>query len=147
MPLIPVLFLTSGLWSGFGLMLVARSLASQTLGGAVLAIGLALVSLDFLAWIVYLYQSRPEGFGKDSGPVFLPLLYTPAAAIGHLVPMAIIVILMANTTSISGAFIPAGLLIAGLATVAGALLQKAEIILGGSYLRAIRAGRPLMRRP
>ena len=146
MPLIPVLFLTSAFWSGFWFVLVTRELTGLTTSGPFLIIGMALAALDFVTWTFYAYQSRPGAGGRDGLPFPGSISYMPVTGIGHLIPVAIIGILIAIRTVAVGGLFQALLLIAWFAVVTGVLLQKAEIILGGNYLSPVRAGKPLTRR-
>jgi DMSO reductase anchor subunit len=142
-PLIPVLFLTSGLWSGFWLVLMVYSLTALALDSLFLTIGLILAPADFLVWIACLKLGRDNVPGDGSGHLLRSMIFTPKGVIGYLIPMATIVIVMAMTNAgMHNALTRVFTFSAGFSALTGNLLQKTGMILGDNVLRGMVMGPP-----
>jgi formate-dependent nitrite reductase membrane component NrfD len=134
-PLMPVIFLTSGFATGVGLILFI-SPALLTITGSLLVVGLVWIGLDLGVWILYLFASREPAFQAATATLRRPVWMGCVVGIGRLVPLVLLVI----------SFIPGFephqslAILAGLTLIIGGLAQKAGIILGAGYLRAIVLG-------
>jgi hypothetical protein len=131
-PLIPLLFLTSGFATGAGLMLLAVP-GRLTLGASPVMIGLICVVVDLAAWLLYLRWSRDAAFREATEPLRRPKSLFFTVGIGHLLPALLLLVALGGGASVELWRTVTAL--AGLAIVVDGVSQKAGIILEAGYLR------------
>jgi phenylacetyl-CoA:acceptor oxidoreductase 26-kDa subunit len=136
----PLFFITSGLATGSGLMLVVLTLFNLLFGARVYAVvPLPLVALgagvlNLGIWWVYTWKSD-RAFQKATSALRHPNALAFIVGVGHLLP--IVLLLLTLTLIPSGAPQSATLVVAGLALMFGGVRQKFGIILEAGYLRPI----------
>jgi phenylacetyl-CoA:acceptor oxidoreductase subunit 1 len=119
-PLVPLLFLTSGFATGSGLVL-----------------------LDLAVWLLYLHGSQDADFQKATKALRRGSDLISTVGIGHLLPILLLVLLLvAPDIGIGANLQHAVAILAGLAIVAGGVSQKVGIIQRAGLLRGIMLGRP-----
>lgn len=135
--LVPMLVITSAFVLGEGLMMlfVAFGIAGMNTGFLIMC--LIFLLLDLMLWFAYLNLIRND---KDHVPQanfrrFGPL--TISVGLGHILPIMTVIglFLFPDWKSASGLSIFTA--VAGLTMIGGGVNQKANIILGASYLREI----------
>ena len=135
-PLIPLLFVTSGFATGAGLLLII--LGGLTSGHYTLLMAIICALLNLLVWLLYLRWSHEPAFrtatemlrGLESRILIL--------GIGHLMPIIVLLSVLITEgvdtgTKLAEFAIPA----MGLALIIGSAIQKAAIILRAGNLREI----------
>ncbi|MDL2121676.1 MAG: hypothetical protein LWX51_01045 [Deltaproteobacteria bacterium] len=139
-PLMPLLFVTSGFSKGSGLVLLSVVLDDSAVGHPCAMIGLICVLLNLSVWFLYLSWSREATFREAIEALRRPNALIFTVGLGHLLPgILLLVILVAPGIGIDTG---TGLwhtvvALAGVTMVAGGMSQKAGIILGAGYLRGI----------
>ena len=140
-PIMPLVFVTSGFALGEGLVLVLASMGKLSLGFGPIVIGLFCVALDLVVWLIYLYWSNDAAFRKATKILRHPIALTLTVGIGHLFPVLLLLLFVAvpgiNT---EGKFWNRIAALAGLFIVVGGVSQKFGIILWADYLRGIVLG-------
>jgi anaerobic dimethyl sulfoxide reductase subunit C (anchor subunit) len=125
-PVMPLVFLSSALVSGAGLLLLIEIGAGRGPDPASLGLTLALLAAGTLVWLVYVTWSRDPAFSRATG--VLRHGYHPAAIVagGHLLPLALIALALALPGVADGtAAIAAVLMIAGQIDAKRVLILKA----------------------
>lgn len=156
MPLMPLFFVTSGLATGSGLMLLLTALGRRTLesdpslslpllrggqGWGEQAVGLTCVILNLVLWLLYLRWSD-DAFQSATAVLRRPNALLLTVGVGHLLPALLLVLILVLPGLDTGiGFSRIAMALAGLALVVGGVSQKAGIILEAGYLRAIGLGR------
>lgn len=145
-PLAPVLFLTSGLVSGCGLLLIVMSLSRLAISVQLLVTGLVCLVVNLLIYVLYaVLPLRSFDFREATADLRRPVSLMLILGMGHLVPAFLLVMLL-PTVGLSGMlsshFQYLLLILAGLAIVGGGTFQKVLIILRGNSARSITMGQP-----
>lgn len=138
LPIIPILFLTSGFATGSGLMLLTAS-GRSTLENEWIVVALICVALDAAIWFAYLYRPQDAAYRKATQDLRQRIVVT--AGIGHLLPiLLLLLLLLASDVDARASLwrIVAGL--AGVAIIVGGISQKAGIILRAGYFREMILG-------
>jgi DMSO reductase anchor subunit len=123
-PVMPVLVISSGLTAGAGVALLV-------LPHLMAAAGLACVVVDLAAWLAYLRWTHEPAFWRATQTLRGRGSLLMTVGVGHLLPGALLALLLANPHTGYASFV------AGAAMIVGSLSQKAEIILRAGYLRTI----------
>jgi DMSO reductase anchor subunit len=130
-PVLPLLFLTSALVSGAGLVLLVETLGGglspRLLGGT-----LTLTTLDVVAWQVYLTWSREAAFRRGVQPLREGPLALAVVGAGHVGPLFLLA--LALTLPAASAVLAAA---GALSLLAGQTAGKAGLILVVGRIRAI----------
>lgn len=136
--LMPVLFISSSLTMGIGMVLLLVAIGLFNLGYDLLVIGLTCVVLNLVLWLFYLYRYNDKEFRKSTEAMRRPSTFVIIAGIGHMLPILLLFLLlilldldMGNKSKHIAAAI------AGLAIIVGGASQKSGIILQCGYLRGI----------
>lgn len=132
-PLIPLLFLTSGFATGGGLMLLAV-LGRLTVEVSPVVIGLICVVADLVVWLLYLRWHRDASFCAATGSLLRSRSLFFTVGIGRLLP-ALLLLLVVSGSGTGAELWRIVTALAGLAMVVGGVSQKAGIILQAGYLR------------
>ncbi len=145
-PLAPVLFLTSAVVSGFGLLLIVMSLSRLAISVQILVTGLVCLFVNLLVYVLYAVTSLGSfDFREATADLRKPVSLMVILGMGHLVP-AFLLILLLPTVGLSGMlsshFQYLLLILASLAIVSGGTFQKVLIILRCNSARSITMGRP-----
>ncbi len=136
----PLFFVTSGLATGSGLMLVVFTLFDLLFGERVYTIAsLPLVALstgilNLGVWLLYLRPSN-HAFQKATAALRHPNALALSVGLGHLLP--ILLLTLALLTNLASLGQSAVVILAGLGLIFGGVSQKFAIILDAGYLRSI----------
>jgi formate-dependent nitrite reductase membrane component NrfD len=136
-PVMPLLFLSSGLASGSGVLLMAAEGGEESLA-APASLGLLCAALNAAFWLVYLNGSRSADFLLSTEAMRRPLALVVTVGIGSVVPMLLLLMLF-DIPGLRGGK-PSGETIAalsGLALLAGTAAQKVWVVRKAGYLREI----------
>jgi DMSO reductase anchor subunit len=140
-PLIPLLFLSSALAAGGGLLLIMGALL-HVIDGSGLIIVLTCLITDMIVWAVYVAGSRDIQFRKATDILRRSPFLVLVMGLGHLLPLSMLAALMLITDVSDGTGIRGNIvLLSGLCIIAGGVIQKIGIIKGVDYLRPILLGR------
>lgn len=144
MPLAPILFSTSGLVAGCGLLLIVTALGGAGFSMRMVVAALVCLIVNLLVYFLYtLFPHRNPALSKATSLLRNPVSLFAVAGIGHLLP-CIVLFLLLLSTHLNGIvnrhtqdvlFILAGLTAAG-----GGALQKTLILLAGNSSREIIMG-------
>jgi len=129
-PVMPVLFISSGLAAGAGVALLAWPHATA-------GIGLACIGANLVAWLVYLWGTRERAFRQATRVLRRPGALIVVVGLGHVLPGILLGLALARTGSTGAA------LVAGAAMIVGSLSQKAGVVLWAGYLQAIALRLPV----
>ncbi len=142
-PIMPLVFVTSGFVLGEGLILILASMGKLTLGFGSIMIGLICVALDLVVWLTYLFWQYDVAFRKATKILRNLGVLTFTVGICRLFPFLLLLLLVAVPGINMGVkfwnYITA---LAGLSILIGGISQKFSIILGVNYLRGIILGQP-----
>jgi hypothetical protein len=149
-PLLPILFITSGLTTGSGVLILSAVPGGSPFGRLSAGIAVIFLMTDLGAWLLFRKRS-PEG---DSRPCLKPLNRSGFTAftvgIGHLLPIALAIPLALLPETVAGGPLS---IVAGWSMVIGGSVQKSGILLKAGYLRGIvlerskdEPGRPFLRK-
>lgn len=143
MPLIPVVFLASGITMGFGLVLLLTVFSTLRLSHDFLVLGLIFVTLDMVAWLIYLHSSHEAHFLDITGALRRPGSLKFFVGIGHVFPIMLVLVLLKGPSFIAGRNFQHILsMLAGLFIIASGIKQKFSLILMSNYLRGIEIEQP-----
>ncbi|MBC7249104.1 MAG: dimethyl sulfoxide reductase anchor subunit [Anaerolineae bacterium] len=131
-PLMPALFVTSGLAMGGGLLLLITSNGPDF---GLAAMVLASVVSDLAAWFLYLYGPRSASFRQATSGLRRPAMLFFTVGVGHLLPATLLTL---SLTGLWGKERYLGNMVAGFCALAGGVGQKTGITLKAGYLRSIR---------
>lgn len=138
--LMPLFFVTSGLASGGGLVLLPP-LNEPALRRGFVAIELILIVLNLMVWFLYLRRSD-ETFLRATKNLRRPNAVILTIGMGHLLPALLLTLVwVIPDPNAGGGLRVVAAAVAGLAVIVGGVLQKAGIILEAGYLRPIVLGR------
>lgn len=137
-PIMPIYFLSSGLMSGGGLVLIIAALGGLTPGGVLLIAGLVCICLNLGIWFIYLYWNRSLPFLLSTKSLRRPMMIIVVVVVGHIAPLFLLLLGMIRANSFTGANLPYILTtISGLAMIIGVMGQKSGIILAAGNIRGI----------
>ena len=135
--IIPLGFVTSGLAAGSGLILLQVVGAGAAVDHALIAVGLICAALDLAVWLGYLLWPG-AAFQDATHALRRPPALMQIVGFGRVLPL---LLLMWSTPSESRDVLHSTVIaLAGLALIAGGMMQKAAIIIKAGYLRGIVLG-------
>jgi DMSO reductase anchor subunit len=135
---IPLLFLTSGLVLGSGLLLLSASLNLSVLDETVLITAIAILVVNLWIWLVYLGRHL-EGPFLEGRKLRRQVIVTLTVWVGSLMPIGCILLVFLFTEGPLGVVLQ---FLAGVGMLIGGLSRKATIVLWTGYLREIAVIRP-----
>ena len=142
-PLMPLLFISSGFATGGGLVLLLAALDRSAPGPGPAVIVLIWVVVDLAVWLLYLYWSQDAAFRAATKVLRRPKALVLTVGVGHLLPALLLLLLLVGPRVGAGAELrPIAAALAGLTVLTGGASQKTGIILEAGYLRGIVLGRP-----
>ena len=139
-PMIPLLFVTSGFATGAGLLLLMVAVGKISLVRDIVVIALICVILNLVVWLLYLYRYNDKEFQKSTEAMRRPSTLIITAGIGHMLPlllMLLCLLLIVLGLDIGDKHQDITAAIAGLAIIVGGASQKSGIILQCGYLRGV----------
>ena len=136
-PLMPTLFVTSGLAMGGGLLLLAPP-DGMGLDSDLAAAVLVCVVLDLATWLLYLQGSRAPSFRRATKGLRRPTALLFTTGIGHLLPALLLApLLIGPWGELDAERGRLWVVLAGLSTIASGVGQKTGIVLKAGYLRGM----------
>ena len=135
-PVMPLIFITSGFATGFGLMLMLAPLGCFTVSRELMLTGLICIFSSLAAWFLYLYRSHDPAFRESTEALRRPKAMLLIVGLGHVIPALLMLLLVLGMID---AFIEFQyvMALAGSTIVAGGVYQKTGIILKAGYKRQI----------
>ena len=136
-PIMPLLFLSSGFASGGGLVLLVAAFGWLPFGQGLAVVALICVVLSLVVWVLYLRWSRSVAFQLATKDLRRPIALIVSVGLGHIVPLLLLLIVIGVSAGreFQVPHIVGGL--SGLAMIVGGLSQKAGIIMDAGYTREI----------
>lgn len=134
-PVMPVLFLTSGLASGSGVLLIGADGGGGSLA-APAALGLVFGALNAAVWLLYLKWSPLPDYRAATGALRRPLALVLTLGIGAVLPL-ILLLIVAGGQALGAESIGTLAAVSGGALLAGGAAQKAWVVMKAGYLREI----------
>ena len=135
--LMPILFLTSGLSMGSGLVLLLSALHLLSLSGTFLSVSLICVAMDMAAWLLYLYWSGDRSFLSATRVFRHPIVITFNTGIGHAFPVLLLLFEVTSGMKFQDSIV----LLAGFAILIGGAVRKMIVVMGVGNMREITLGR------
>ncbi|MFN6945467.1 MAG: hypothetical protein ACK4ND_11005 [Cytophagaceae bacterium] len=136
-PLVPILFITSGLVAGYGLLLIVTSLSELAFSIQFIVTGIVCLVLNLSVYTFYvLLHLRNCAFLRATAILRNPVSLIVTIGMGHLVP-CIFLILLLSLAGLNERVRSVLFILTGLAIIIGEVFQKTLIILGGNFLRGI----------
>ncbi len=136
-PLIPVIFVTSGFMTSCGLVLLNTQILS---GMAYLPVMISLICilLNLAVWLLYLYGYHNADFRRATENMRRSGSLMVTIGVGHLLPLVLLFSAFASGDFENRSILlPIVHVISGLALIVGGVSQKTGIILKAGYYRGI----------
>jgi phenylacetyl-CoA:acceptor oxidoreductase subunit 2 len=134
-PIIPLVFLSSALVSGYGLFLILTVTDVKGSDQTMLFFGLIFLVLNLLIWLVYLWQASSTSTTKKLRQLFSLTLTT---GVGQIIPFFLLLFLLLQKRNIDPVFLTLMIVLCGILLLIGNLTQKIGIIISAGYFRAIK---------
>jgi DMSO reductase anchor subunit len=128
-PMVPLFFLTCGLATGSGLMLIVLSLFTAPSAISLPLVGLITALANALVWTVYL-RTPGEAFQHGVEPLRQRNSVALTIGVGHLLPIVLLIAALAMPQPLTVAA-------AGLALIFGGVRQKFGFAFKGSTMRSL----------
>jgi len=136
---IPALFISSGLASGGGVVLLIGGLTRSPLPLSTIIMAMAAISVNLAIWLLYLYWFRGAAFREAIEKLRRPYSLMITIGLGHILPLVLLFSLAGLGYSVAESPFPAET-VSGLAILSGVILQKKAIVLRASNMKAIIIG-------
>lgn len=136
-PIIPILFLTSSLASGYGLLLTVTALGGLHPDQGMSNSGLIFAGLNLAIWCIYLFWPRSIHFFSATQALRRPHFLIFSLGLGNIVPLLLLLLLLSLQKLISEPITPFIAVMSGILLLIGCTGQKAGIIRSSGYFRAI----------
>jgi formate-dependent nitrite reductase membrane component NrfD len=135
---IPLLFLSSGLSSGYGLLFLIPDVYSLVHWRVSALTGSILLALSLVISLIYLYGSRNDAFRIATESLRNPFSLVVNMGLGGVLPLFLLLFLLNSPEKSNiGLMKEIIVLIAGITMVFGGISQKASIIMGAGFTRGI----------
>jgi anaerobic dimethyl sulfoxide reductase subunit C (anchor subunit) len=148
-PLAPILFLTSGVVAGCGLLLIVIAMSGLIISIQIVVAGIVCLILNLFVYGFYaLFPRRDHAFREATAILRNPVYLIVVLGVGHLVPGIFIILILSLTglnETVSKHFQEVLFVLTGLSMVSGGAFLKILIILGGNSPRSIMMGQPQSR--
>jgi formate-dependent nitrite reductase membrane component NrfD len=136
--IMPLFFLSSGLVSGSGIVLLLAASGRLSIGGNFVLISLIFTIINLLIWIFYLRWSIAADFQSETEALRRPFMIFIVIILGHAFPILILLLFQIRLFIGIGQTIPGTFaMTSGLAIITGITAQKAGIVLLSGYIRKI----------
>ena len=140
-PIIPVHFFVSGACLGFSLIMAWASVARLHITIFLLLTGFILVCLDAAIWIAYLRKNMNQALLEGTRPLYLYLPLKVSIGLLHVLPAALLLILLPAITLNNHSTLTAILsLFVGVIIFCGGVYQKFALIFKANYFRKLTSG-------
>jgi hypothetical protein len=135
--LVPAIFVTSGLMTAWGLILLNTQIISG-MASLLLVILLICIFLNLVVWLLYLYWDHDADFQEAVKALRRPVAVLVSVGLGHLFPFFLLLsIFVSGDFEDSSPLLAMVRIISGLALIVGSVSQKTCIILKAGYYRGI----------
>ena len=136
--LIPLLFLSSGMSSGIGLLFLIHAANNMMRWRSAVLTGSILLAITLVIMFIYMYASRDDGFRMATRKLRTPSFVIVNFGIGGAFPLYLLFLIL-NSTEMknSNSLVDILALITGITMIIGGVSQKISIILASSYTRSI----------
>jgi DMSO reductase anchor subunit len=133
-------FIAGGVYLGFGLLLILHAMGAIALRQANLWIGLLASIASLIAWQRFVFSTNTRSQQMALAPLTEALPLTLTVGLGHLIPLAIISIMILAGALGFGIDAPKAIYgMTGILVAIGSSTQKYYIILQSNTLREVRA--------
>ena len=136
-PHVPVMFVTSGPMTGFGLLVMTSAVADFTIPPPLWGLGVFFILANLGVWLHYLQQPE-DAFQRAVATLRAPTAMFWVVGVGHMLPLIVLGTL--GLIDRDGSLLRILALVGGAALLLGGTLQKMYLILEAGYLRAIAFG-------
>lgn len=134
----PLFFLSSGLSSGYGLLLLITDVHGLGQWRVSALTGSILLTLNLVILVIYLYASRDDAFRIATKSSRNPFALLINMGIGGVLPLVLLLLLFNSTEKSNTALMKEIIvLIAGITMVIGGISQKASMIMAAGFTRGI----------
>lgn len=129
-PEIPFFFLSSGLASGWGILVIVNAFMNMQIDNFSLTSGIALISINGTIWIAFIILRRDPNTEPLMAILRKPLALLFSIGVGHVLPLFLLIEIDALWQERTGGIE----IIAGTAVIAGIIIQKKSVIMSVGYL-------------
>lgn len=137
MPIIPIVFVSSGLVSGYGLFVMLIDADTIGIDQTTLLFGLIFLLLNMMIWLIYLRQSFLNDFSIETKKLRQPFFLTLTIALGQIIPLLLLLFLMLPKHTIEPVPLSLTITLCGILLLIGNISQKVGIIFFAGYFRRI----------
>jgi len=139
--LIPLVFFTSALSTGFGLMLMLAAPGKGVSGLDWMAVGLMCVGINLVVWVGYLLHYHDAEFREATKELRRPIAWIVIVGIGHVLPVIILLLMMIAGNFGDGFKLQQCIsILTGLFIIVGGLSQKLGLLQRTNIMRGIAMG-------
>lgn len=138
MPIIPLVFLSSALVSGYGLSLILTVTDAKGSDQTMLFFGLISLFFNLLIWLVYLWQSSSTDIYSTTKKLRQLFSLTLTIGVGQIIPFFLLLFLLLQKRTIDPVFLSLMIVLCGILLLIGNFSQKIGIIISAGYFRAIK---------
>lgn len=136
LPVMPLLFMSSGFTSGSGIALLVSGLTRSPLAFFTTMIGITALCANLLIWFLYLHWSPSTDFLQATAKLRRPFALVTIVGLGHILPLAFLIFpVVTGSPESRRPFIVETVI--GLTALFGVILQKKAIILNASNMKTI----------
>jgi DMSO reductase anchor subunit len=143
--LTPVLFLTSGIAGGVGLLLIVSGLIGLVFTAKMAVTGIVCLVVNLFVYGFYtLFPFRDRAFREAAAVLRNPMSLMSVAGIGHILPVIFLILLSSSGLNemLDKHVLDILYISTGLAVVSASAFQKILLILWGNFLRRIVMNQP-----
>jgi phenylacetyl-CoA:acceptor oxidoreductase subunit 2 len=137
LPIIPLVFLSSGLVSGYGLFLILTATVATRPDQTMLFFGLILLLFNLSIWLIYLWQSSSTDLSSVTITLRQPFSLTLTVGFGQIIPLVLLLFLLVQKRTIDPVFLSQIIVLCGILLLIGNFSQKIGIIISAGYFRPI----------
>jgi formate-dependent nitrite reductase membrane component NrfD len=136
-PVIPLVFASSGLTSGYGLflMLIAPDITGSD--QAMLFFGLVCLIFNLSVWLIYLWISRSPGLFFVTSTLRQAFSLTLTIGIGQIIPLILLFFMIGQKNAIAPLSLTLIICLCGIMLLIGNIGQKFGVIIFAGYFRTI----------
>jgi DMSO reductase anchor subunit len=137
MPIIPVVFVSAGLVSGYGLFIILTAPETTGSNETILLFGLIFLIFNLSIWLVYLWQLSSTDLFSVTMTLRQPFSLTLTIGFGHIIPLVLLLFLIVQKNTIAPIYLSTMIVLCGLLLIIGNISQKTCIMLSTGYFRII----------
>ena len=136
--IIPVFFLSSGFASGAGMYLLTGNLSRSSVTLSTILIVLAILSINLVIWLLYLYLYRSKAYREAMERLRRPLNLFITISLGHILPAILLFLFIVWGNESERHFFAE--IVVGVAVLLGIIIQKMAIVISASNMKTILIG-------